>query len=224
MLFCFGRLRLVVADTFDSYPLERRMIGDAAQHEQLARLYGEFGDEELLALGRKITDLTDVAQEVLKREISRRGLSISPETVTAATTVLDEREAAELWKYAGLAPPECVFEFGEGDVASAARMTLAEAGIESVAVPHQEAKYELRGPRLVVAPEDAERAAFILAQPTVEKLKGDAEAMMAEEFHEPVCPACGAEESVLESVEPANRWRCDACGEVWMEDESFPKA
>jgi rubrerythrin len=164
-----------------------------------------------------------VAQEVLKSEISRRGLSIAPKPTPAATIVLDEREAAELWKYAALACPECVFEFDEENAASAAHMALAEAGIESVAVPHQETKFDLRGPRVVVAPEDAERAASILAQPTVERLKGDAEAMMAEEFHEPACPACGAEESVLESVEPANLWRCDVCGEVWMEDENLSK-
>lgn len=201
------------------------MIGDAEQYEQLVRLYGEFGDAELLALGRKMTDLTDVAQEVLKGEISRRGLSVAPEPAArVATTEPDEREAEDLWKYAAMAPPECVFEFERSDVAAAARTALAEAGIESVAVPREETKFDVHGPRMVVPPEDADRAALLLAQPTTERLKGDAEAMMAEEFHEPACPACGAEESVLESVEPANQWRCDVCGEVWVEDEGVSKA
>ncbi len=40
------------------------MIGDAAQYEELVRLYGEFGDDELVALGRDMSDLTDEAQEV----------------------------------------------------------------------------------------------------------------------------------------------------------------
>ncbi len=36
------------------------MIGDAAQYQELVALYGGYGDEELLTLGRYVADLTEV--------------------------------------------------------------------------------------------------------------------------------------------------------------------
>ena len=42
------------------------MIGDAEQYSELARLYADYGDEELIALGRQAGDLTEIAQEALK--------------------------------------------------------------------------------------------------------------------------------------------------------------
>ena len=37
------------------------------------------------------------------------------------------------------------------------------------------------------------------------------------EFEAPKCPKCGAEDPVLESVEPTNTWLCEACGKRWTE-------
>jgi ribosomal protein L37AE/L43A len=38
-----------------------------------------------------------------------------------------------------------------------------------------------------------------------------------EEFELPRCPACGAEDPVLESAEPVNTWRCEACDAEWTD-------
>jgi hypothetical protein len=201
------------------------MIGDEGQYEELGRVYGEMSDAELVGLGQEMTDLTDIAQEVLKSEISRRGLSLTAKRVAkpVTRTDVDDRDESELWAFAAMAPATCVFEFEEDGAASAARAALSEEGVESVAVPERVTGFDLHGPRVVVAPEDAERAAMIVAQPGVESLINEAPTTI-EEFHEPACPACGADESVLESVEPANRWRCDACGKEWVEDETLSKA
>jgi ribosomal protein L37AE/L43A len=38
------------------------------------------------------------------------------------------------------------------------------------------------------------------------------------EYDLPRCPACGSEETVLESVDPVNQWLCEGCGHTWMEE------
>ena len=50
------------------------MIGDAAQYQELLTLYGSYSDDELIGLGRGMADLTEMAQDVLRDELKRRGL------------------------------------------------------------------------------------------------------------------------------------------------------
>jgi len=191
------------------------MIGDAAQYEGLVRLYGEFGDKELIALGRNMADLTETAQEALKAEIARRGISLTPEPVAVEVAEDEEEDSRQdLAGFAASAPPECVFEFEDGISASAAYLALADAGIESIALGRQSTQ---RGPRVVVAPGDAARAAALLSQPVEERFRAEAET--PQDFFEPVCPECGAQEAMLEAVEPTNQWRCDACDHGWAEAE-----
>jgi ribosomal protein L37AE/L43A len=69
----------------------------------------------------------------------------------------------------------------------------------------------------VVTPKDAERAAAILSRPSAEELKAETEETF-EGFNLPQCPACGGAETLLESVDPVNQWRCDHCGHTWLEE------
>src|SRR5580692_9523803 len=107
------------------------MIGDAAQYQELMTLYASYSDGELVALARGMSDLTEMAQEALQGEISRRGLKVSAAPERAAR-VLSEDDLADLRAFAALAPAECVFEYEDGQGASAASLALREAGIESV--------------------------------------------------------------------------------------------
>ena len=66
------------------------MIGDAAQYQELVTLYGSYGDEELIGLGRGMADLTEIAQEALKGELSRRGLKIAPAAAPVETRILTD--------------------------------------------------------------------------------------------------------------------------------------
>jgi hypothetical protein len=68
------------------------LIRDAEQYSELVRLYGEYGDDELIALGRQVGDLTETAQEALKGELARRRLSVSPEV---KEPVVEEDEVEE---------------------------------------------------------------------------------------------------------------------------------
>jgi hypothetical protein len=193
------------------------MIGDAAQYQELMTLYASYSDGELVALARGMSDLTEMAQEALRGEISRRGLKISAERPEAR--VLSEDDLADLRAFAALAPAECVFEYEDGQGASAASLALREAEIESVVLQQDGSRMDVRGTRVVVAPEDAEEAAMVLSQPLAERFRREVEESVPEEFAVPKCPKCGSQETLLEAVEPANQWHCDDCGHDWLEDD-----
>jgi hypothetical protein len=193
------------------------MIGDAEQYRELTELYSSYGNDELVALGRTMADLTEAAQEALRGELGRRRLTAETAREEAASPVLSEDDLANLRAYAAMAPAECVFEFEDGYGASAAYLALGEAGIESVVLTQDGAGGGLRGPRVVVAPEDAKRATVILSQPLAERFRTEAE-VAPEEFDVPACPICGSRETLLESVDPVNEWRCDDCDHIWLED------
>jgi hypothetical protein len=199
------------------------MIGDAAQYQELMTLYASYGDEELVALARGMSDLTEMAQQALRGEISRRGLKVSSSPERAEPRVLSEDDLADLRAFATLAPAECVFEYEDGRGASAASLALQEAGVQSIVLQPDGSWADARGPRVVVAPEDAEGAARVLSQPLAERFRREVEESVPEEFDVPRCPKCGGKETLLEAVEPANQWHCDDCGHDWLEDDVSPE-
>jgi len=199
------------------------MIGDAAQYQELMTLYGSYGDGELVELGRGMADLTEMAQEVLKGELARRGLKIATAGEPVKARVLRDEDLSDMRAYAAFAPAECIFEFKDERAASAAYYALTAEGIEAIVVSGGNAaaggsaRIDKAGPRVVVTPKDAERAAEILSEPSAEELKAVTEET-PEEFDLPRCPACGGAETLLESVDPVNEWRCDDCGHTWLEE------
>ncbi|HWW97568.1 MAG TPA: hypothetical protein VNY74_07715 [Edaphobacter sp.] len=192
------------------------MIGDAAQYQELVTLYGSYGDDELIALGRGMADLTEMAQEALKGELTRRGLKIAPVKEPVEARVLSEEDLSDMRTYAASAPAECIFDFENERAVTAAYYALTAQGIEAIVVSGG-ARPDRRGPRVVVTPKDAERAAAILSRPSAEELKTETEEAF-EAFNLPQCPACGGVETLLESVDPVNQWRCDQCGHTWLEE------
>ncbi len=194
------------------------MIGDAAQYQELVTLYGSYGDDELVALGRGMADLTEMAQEALKGELTRRGLKIAVAKEPVKARVLSEEDLSDMRAYAASAPAECIFDFEDERAVTAAYYALTAEGIEAIVVSGMSggARPDRQGPRVVVTPKDAERAAAILSQPSAEELKEEAFAG----FDLPKCPVCGGAETLLESVDPVNQWRCDQCGHSWLEESA----
>ena len=198
------------------------MIGDAAQYQELVTLYGSYGDDELIALGHGMADLTEMAQEALKGELTRRGLKIATVKEPVEARVLSEEDLSDMRTYAASAPAECIFDFEDERAVTAAYYALTAEGIEAIVVSGMPGdsggtKPGRRGPRVVVTPKDAERAAAILSRPSAEELKTETEEAF-EGFNLPQCPACGGVETLLESVDPVNQWRCDQCGHTWLEE------
>jgi hypothetical protein len=131
--------------------------------------------------------------------------------------VLSDDDLMDMRAYAASAPAECIFDFEDERAVQAAYYVLAGEGIEAVVLSASGARFDRRGPRVVVTPKDAKRAAAILSQPSADELKAETEER-ADEFYLPHCPACGGEETLLESVDPVNQWRCDGCGHTWLEE------
>jgi hypothetical protein len=174
------------------------MASDTPQTSDLTQLYSTYGDAELLSLARTYSDLTDAAQQALKSELTHRGLSLPTPDAPPPAPEPDT--------------PECIFEFNELEDAYLAQSVLRSAGIESM-VPNSELNIET--PRLIVAPDDANTAQRILKSA---KLTGS-DAEEVEAFVEPTCPNCGAADPLLESVDPTNEWRCEACDHTWSDPE-----
>src|SRR5438270_9931748 len=130
------------------------MIGDAAQYQELITLYGSYGDDELLQLARGMADLTEMAQEALKGELTRRGLKIARAAEPVEARVLSEDDLADMRTYAESAPAECIFDFENERAVTAAYYALTAAGIEAIVVSGG-TRPDRRGPRVVVTPKDA---------------------------------------------------------------------
>jgi ribosomal protein S27AE len=163
-----------------------------------------------------MADLTEMAQEALKGELTRRGLKIAPAGEAVRARALSEDDLLDMRAYAESAPAECIFDFEDERAVTAAYYALEGEGIEAIVISGG-ARPDRRGPRLVVTSKDAERAAVTLSRPSAEGLRAETEEAFAG-FDLPKCPACGRAETLLESVDPVNQWRCDHCGHTWLEE------
>jgi len=70
--------------------------------------------------------------------------------------------------------------------------------------------------RVFVAAYQLAEAREVAAQPIPRDI-AQASEIDAPEFTAPKCPACGAEDPVLEAVDPENAWRCEQCGKEWTD-------
>jgi hypothetical protein len=184
-------------------------MSESQQYADLVQLYGGFGEQELKNLATTYDDLTEPAQKALKAEFARRGLTMPSASMGEAA----EGDAkSPLQSLAADAPEDSTFEFTNIEEALMAQSLLRSAGIESV-VPTSEIG-SVDTPRLVVAPADVHTAELILSRPTHTGSEDEAG------FVEPVCPKCGTPDPLLESVEPTNQWRCEACNHLWRDSEA----
>jgi hypothetical protein len=209
----------------------------------LSENYRQMSDGELLELAEKPEDLTEVARQVLRDEMRRRGLdekrasgqvNATKSGGTAAKIHLepanyrntfssreeevgdDEREYT--WK---VVLTECNSQEEAWQIAE----TLRRAGIESwIRRYNPFVQYDGNGPAVLVAADELEEARVIGAMPIPQDII-EASQMKLPEFVAPVCPRCGSKDgAMLESADPVNVWTCEECGAEWIdEDESAPE-
>jgi ribosomal protein L37AE/L43A len=205
-----------------------------AEWQRLTELYREMNDGELEELDADKTDLTEVAQQVLRDELRKRGLddahklSMTPNQaggfgasrwgtggVTAAdegTTSVGDQLVEYTWKtlLCEREDPEERWQIQE---------VLRQAGIESwIDIGGYSVTPEIGTRRIVVAADQLEKACEILAKPIPREIVEQAK-LPVEEYMPPACPSCGTEEPILESANPVNSWRCESCGKRWTEQE-----
>jgi hypothetical protein len=209
--------------------MQRDIFGD---WQRLTQLYREMSDDELYALDADISDLTEVAQQVLRDEMRSRGLNRQPvadkelnSSESPAPPQLDpsgdapgpggESGQSDLpgeftWKV-----PLC--ECDDSERAWQIQEVLREAGIESwIDSPRSITYLDFGNPRIMVAADQLEQANGILARPIPQAIV-DQSKIRLPDFEPPVCPNCRAKDPVLLSVNPLNTWRCETCGKQWTD-------
>ena len=203
-----------------------------ADWQSLTKLYGEMSDGELLELDAQLGDLTEMAQQVLRDEMKKRGLNRprpadnAPKPIESFAALqgeygtlspMDEGEAGQsdqpheyTWKTLLC---ECI----NGEEATPIRLALRQAGIQSwIEGPGSRNSWDILNPRILVAADQLEQAPEILSRPIPQSIVEESK-IEVPEFEFPVCPKCGAEDPVLESADPANSWLCEECGNQWTD-------
>jgi hypothetical protein len=197
----------------------------AAEWQRLTEYYREAFDGDLLNLAADSADLTEVARQVLREEMKRRGLSDQAEAAMST-----DRRSPSL-EQSGFGPADeegdseveytwrtSLCECGTAEGAKRVRATLAGAGIESwLRKPGL-----LGAPEVMVAADQLEEARVILSQQISPEIL-EASEIEEPEFVPPVCPRCRTADPVLESAEPVNSWLCEACGQQWNDPEQGPE-
>ena len=197
--------------------------------QALGELYRQKSDEELEELARDYADLTEVAREVLRGEMKARGLADpaaprtpekrEPKRATArvdapeqAADGDEEDESAAGLEYTWKTPLcTCATIPQAKQIAEMLRRAKIESWIEGGMNP-----WDAGNIRVVVAADELDEARAVMANPIPQDVV-DESTTEAPEYVAPVGPACGAEDPVLESVEPVNHWLCESCGKEWDE-------
>jgi hypothetical protein len=195
---------------------------DLAQETlRLNNLYAAMSDEELLALMDDIDDLTDIARDALSAQVAARGIRSRSLERAQNAPVLNHGEAASSDSYEDLVlGGVTVAECETSDEAELLSYVLGEARIRS-AVRATRGQFDLTIPQVRVAPEDAERAAAVLANPISDSIRREITEMSYENasFADQRCPHCNSVEILLQPESPGylNDWLCSGCGYSWQD-------
>jgi len=196
---------------------------NTANWQSLTKLYGEMYDDELLELNDGIGDLTEIAQQVLRDEMKKRGLSKplpeAPPIFRTADSPEAEGETDENGQPYEYTWKTLLCECNNKEEATPIRLALGKAGIESW-IEGSLARYavDFSNPRILVAADQLDQAREILSMPISQELVEQSKEEIPE-FDFPVCPKCGAEDPVLENADPVNSWLCEECGNQWADSQ-----
>jgi hypothetical protein len=204
---------------------------------RLSEHYAQMYDGELARLAGRYSDLTNVAKEVLRVEMLKRGLGdpTKPQEVQQDSrrlrfdrgVELDGREQRDADGEDGAPAHEYTWktELCECDTSEQVwqlRETLDRAGIQSwprgagYSISSTPSRY-----LILVAADQLEEARKIAAQPipqdVIDWLQTEVPPLVI-----PKCPACGDPDPTLLEDEQANRWSCEECGKEWTELEKLP--
>ena len=225
----------------------------AEEWRRLREHYSALWDEELIALSADAADLTEIAQQLLRDEMKKRGLdkqrAEQPEEEQGTNRAsrrgtlhwegedssknLEDREEETGQPRKCSCPREyswkvLLCECKEREEAWQLARALEEAGIDCwIDGPRTQNSQDTRYPRVLVAADQLDRARLIAAQPIPQSIIDESK-VEAPEFELPRCPRCRAADPLLESVDPTNSWHCESCGFDWEDrvddlDISSPK-
>lgn len=214
---------------------------------RLSTLYSEMGDIEVQELADQISDLTPTAQDVLRDELKKRGITADSKAPRLRTRQRADDAEVHWQQERGTADGESDPSDGSGspnytwkvalcrceslDEAAARSEMLRRAGIDSwiqrpgaqFVVPWLEGG--VGDIQINVGADQLDEARGILDEPIphelIEQMREEA---AAPEYELPTCPQCGSPDPILESVEPTNTWLCESCDHTWSDPVSDPAA
>jgi len=198
------------------------MIDPERERRRLAEFYSGQMDGELEKVAAEAYDLTDLAREVLRAELVKRGLRVAlgePRPVPPAPPILPgDPPPPPPEPMPDVAPAEtatdeetelrnvvAIRRFRDLPEALLAKGGLESAGIEVALADDNMVRLDwfisnlLGGVKLLVKSEDAEAARQILDQPIPDEL--DVEGVG--EYRQPRCPKCGSLDVNFQELDPA---------------------
>jgi len=226
-------------------------IDPEQERQRLAVFYSQQLDGELEKVAELAYELTDLARQALRAEISRRGLSATlievPPVAPFPVALPSDPPKDEPPPSAEVSPPDGELEL-RGMVtirqirdlpeALLAKGSLESAGVEAVLTDDNIVRLDwfwsnlMGGIKLKVSPEDVEAANEILGQPIPEGF----DVAGVGEYEQPHCPKCQSLDVNFQEVAPAAylscmvsvpipfhrpAWRCHSCYAEW-EDDGMP--
>lgn len=210
---------------------------------RLTALYSEMGDVELEELADQINDLIPTAQDVLRDELKKRGLTSDPNASQLTSPPGLEDSAEVHWHQEEDTSADSELQQSDGDApiidytwkvglcrcdsleeAAGRCEMLRRAGVDSwiqrpgarFVVPWLEVG--VGDIQINVAADQRDQALAIIDQPIPQDITDQiGEQAEAPEYEPPTCPKCHASDPTLESVEPSNNWLCESCGHTWSD-------
>ena len=199
------------------------------ERERLARWYAGMEDTELQKIGTRPEALTDVARQVLRSEMSKRGMP-----------ALAEKSESHEPERSG--PPVMIRRYQDLPEALLSKSILESAGIESFLGDENLIRIDwfysnlVGGIKLLVRGEDAETASKLLAQDTPDKFQVDG----VGEYQQPRCPRCQSLDVAFDELNKriayggmlfvgipipltSEHWKCHSCGNEWGDDDGAPR-
>lgn len=182
-------------------------IDPEQERQRLAEFYAGQMDGRLEMVASQAYELTDMAREILRAELARRGLEITlTETAPAVMKETQETQAGDLPPEPEIPEDEPLQDDGEVELrkmvtirqfrdlpeAFLAKGCLDSAEIDSVLLDDNLVRLDwfwsnlMGGVKLKVDPSDASAADEILKQPIPENFDVDG----VGEYEQPHCPAC----------------------------------
>ena len=192
------------------------------ERRRLAAYYASLDDAELGKIAAESAELTEIAREALRAEISRR--SMVPEIFHPASSLKTDPPAA----------PAIIRRYRDLPEALIARSVLDSAGIECFLIDENIVRLNwflsnlVGNVKVLVRAEEAAEGSLILAQPVPESFATDTET----EYVQPRCPKCQSFEVTLNGLDrrfflallislpltvTIKGWSCRTCRHEWPE-------
>jgi hypothetical protein len=204
--------------------------------QRLTKLYGDVTDGQLLELAETYSDLTEIAQPILRDEMKKRGLGEPQEVLQPPPDPCDKKvtfgriaprfsnsdSSDDTLEGDGHAEPlhEYTWKTDLCECATAeetwqVREVLRFAGID-MWVNRPSSLFGSQTIKILVAADQLDEARAVLARPIPQDIIDQSKAPV-EDFVTPTCPKCGAPDPILDSIDPVNTWSCDVCGATWSD-------